>query len=84
MRKCVATVFAASALFLAGCCTPPHAARWEYKVVSAPPFGFAERTDPEGHRTKLEALLNDMGKDGWILVSQTDGRMFYFRRSLKP
>ena len=34
MKKCVALLMAANALFLGGCCIAPRATRWEYKVVS--------------------------------------------------
>ncbi len=84
LRQCIALAFAASLLFLAGCCTPPRVTRWEYKVVDRPPISFAERQDRQGYREAVTRLLNDLGKDGWVLVSQTDGQVFYFRRPLKP
>jgi hypothetical protein len=28
-----------------------------------------------------QAFLNECGKDGWELVSQNEGRVFYFKRS---
>ena len=85
MKKCVALVITASTLFLAGCCTTPHATRWEYKVAS-PHLHRGEAPDansagsPEAVRQAQEALLNDLGREGWVLVSQTDGRIFYFKR----
>ena len=88
MKKCVALVITASTLILAGCCTTPHATRWEYKVAS-PHLRPGEAPDansvgrPEAVRKAQEALLNDLGKEGWELVSQTDGRVFYFRRPLR-
>ena len=33
MKKHIALVFAASTLFLAGCCTTSHQTQWEYKTV---------------------------------------------------
>ena len=33
MKKSLALIFAASTLFLAGCCTAHHATIWEYKTV---------------------------------------------------
>ncbi len=82
-KHCIAIFCAAVALFLTGCCTTPRATRWEYKVVSRPPLGFDQRRDPAEYRAKVEALLNDLGKDGWILVSQNEGQVFYFRRLVK-
>ena len=88
MKKHVALVITASALILAGCCTTPHATRWEYKVAS-PHLRRGEAPDanttgsPETVREAREALLNDLGKEGWELVSQTDGRVFYFRRPVR-
>jgi hypothetical protein len=87
MKKCVASVLAASALFLAGCCTTPHATRWEYRVARLHlPRGQEPDANqvgsPEAMREAQEALLNGLGKDGWVLV-QTDGRIFYFKRPVR-
>ena len=85
MRRCIALVWTASALFLAGCRTGPHATKWEYKVAYPHiPRGDANRVEgPEGVRAAQEAFLNDLAKDGWIFVSQTDGRYFYFKRPMR-
>jgi len=88
MKKYVTLVITASTLFLAGCYTTPHANRWEYKVVS-PHLRRGEAPDansagsPEAVRKAEEALLNDLGREGWVLVSQTDGRIFYFKRPVR-
>ena len=42
MKKAIALIFTASILILAGCCTTPHATRWEYKVTVAPPSPSTE------------------------------------------
>ncbi len=34
MKKSIALIFAASTLFLAGCCTTHHVTSWEYKTVT--------------------------------------------------
>jgi hypothetical protein len=80
MRKFVPVVIAASALFLAGCCTTPHASKWEYKVVSHP--WAAAGPTPEAAREARQAFLNDLGKEGWVLI-QMDGMLFYFKRPVK-
>ena len=79
MRKCIGAVFVASVLFLAGCCTTPRVARWEYKVAFAP----HPQDGPQEWGKAQQAFLNDLGKNGWVLVSQTDGRVFYFRRPIR-
>jgi hypothetical protein len=83
MRKCVAVVLAASVLFLAGCCTTPCATRWEYKVASPHLRGAGGPGGPAAVSEALQAFLNDLGKEGWVLVSQTDGNLFYFKRPIK-
>ena len=83
MRKCVTVVIAASALFLAGCCTTPRATKWEYKVASPHLSAFGGPGGPEAAREARQAFLNDLGKEGWVLVSETDGRVFYFIRQVK-
>lgn len=80
MRKCVAVVLAASALFLAGCCTTPRGAKWEYKVASP---HLTPGGGPEGAREAQQAFLNDLGKEGWVLVGQNEGRIFYFKRPVR-
>jgi len=84
-KTALLSLLAASTLFLNGCCTTPHATKWEYKVASPHLRGDANRTEgPEGVRQAQEALLNDLGKEGWVLVGQTDGRFFYFKRPVSP
>jgi len=61
----------ASTLLLAGCCTGRHATQWEYKVVP-----------PDHSRAEApEALLNALGKDGWILVEKDSGGFYFFKRA---
>lgn len=84
MKKCVGLVIAASALSLAGCCSITHASKWEYKVVRLSRGGDANHVEgPEAVREAQETLLNELGKEGWVLVSQTDGRFFYFKRAIR-
>ncbi len=41
----------------------PEITRWEYRVVSAGSFWNMPRDDD------IEALLNDLGEEGWEVVS---------------
>ena len=54
---------------------------WEYKVADAPhlPTG----TSLQERRDREKTFLNDLGEDGWVLVSETDGRVFYFKRPIQ-
>ena len=81
MKKSTALVFAASTLLLAGCCTTLHTTKWEYKVTDAPrgPLGT---TSPQENRDLQQAFLNDLGKDGWVLINESDGT-FYLVRPVK-
>jgi hypothetical protein len=72
----------ASSLLLAGCCTAHHVTQWEYKVVQTPPFKFTQGETPTEWRKDQEALMNDLGKDGWVFVSQSD-QVLYFKRPIK-
>jgi hypothetical protein len=48
-------------LLLVGCASPGHhSGKWEYKVVEE--FNYAG---------KLEPKLNELAKDGWIVVSSS-------------
>ena len=80
MRKHVTMALAASALLLAGCATAPHAYKWEYKVASP---HLAIGRGPEDAREAQQAFLDELGKEGWVLISQSDGRVFYFARPIK-
>jgi len=79
MQRNMRVIFAASILLLAGCATP-RAMKWEYKVVHAPSL---PRVGGQEQRDADQAFLNDLGKDGWALVSQADGRVFYFKRPVR-
>ena len=73
-----------SSFLLAGCATPLHSTKWEYKVASPARSDFGGPSGgPAEVRRGQEAFLNDLGKDGWVLISQADGRVFYFMRPLK-
>ena len=79
MKKCITVVFVASMLVLTGC-TTPHATKWEYKVAAVPNL---PRAGGQEQRDADQAFLSDLGKDGWMLISQNDGRVFYFRRPIR-
>ena len=59
MKKSIALIFAASTLFLAGCCTMPHATKWEYKVTEM----YLAR---EG---ALQKTIDGLVADGWEFMS---------------
>ncbi len=81
MKKRIARLFAASTLCLAGCCSTPHAAKWEYKVEEVRKWVSRDSTTPDWLATE-QRHLNDLGKDGWVLI-QVDGNSFYFKRASK-
>ena len=81
MKKFMVLVLVASVLVLAGCCSMHHAAKWEYKVVAGP--HLPEGSGPEALHEAQQTFLNDLGKDGWVLMSETDGKVFYLMRPMK-
>ncbi len=84
MKECIALVIAASTLGLAGCSTTPRVTMWEYKVAGIPPVPAGSTIpSPQEWRDRTQQFLNDVGKEGWVLVSQNEGRVFYFKRPIK-
>ena len=80
MKKNIALIFAVSTLFLAGCCTTHNATKWEYKVAQAPSsLGHTYQEIRELQQT----FLNDLGKEGWVLINENEGETFYFKRPVK-
>ena len=79
----MAVMFAASTLWLAGCCTTPPTAKWEYKVAFVP--GLLETDTVETRRALREKFLNQLGNEGWVLVMAgvETGNMLYFKRPIK-
>jgi hypothetical protein len=53
MKKILLMMFASSGLFLAGCSTPSHATKWEYKQVSP---------------RVTDGTLNQLAEEGWSVV----------------
>jgi hypothetical protein len=80
MKRCLKQYFSAGAasLLLAGCCTTHHVTQWEYKVVRQNRVGMAYS---DFARTQ-ETLMNNLAKDGWIFVSQSDDTLC-FKRPMK-
>jgi hypothetical protein len=70
-------IIGASSFILAGCCTTNHVTQWEYKVVNVSRVGL---TQTEWQK-KQEALMNDLGKDGWIFVDQSDTTLNFKRHA---
>jgi uncharacterized lipoprotein YmbA len=81
MKRSLALTLAAASFLLAGCSSTHHATKqWEYKVALTP-------IDPkEGTRPvrieRREQFLNELGKDGWVLVT-ADSDLFYLKRPKK-
>ena len=77
-------IITAATLLLIGCDTSPrHTEQWEYKIAYPPLQGFNQANvvpNIENNRKTSEAFLNDMGKDGWILVERDDSGAYYFKR----
>ena len=65
----------AASLLLAGCCTAHHVARWEYKVVRQNRVGLAYA---DFAKTQ-ESLMNDLAREGWIFVSQSEQTLCFKR-----
>ena len=65
----------ATSFLLVGCCTTHHVTQWEYKVVRQNRVGVAYA---DFAKTQ-ESLMNDLGKDGWIFVSQSDDTLCFKR-----
>ena len=80
MKKSIALVFVASTSILAGCCTTPHATKWEYKVAN---FDHPRGMSPQEWRERTQTFLNDLGKEGWMLVTEAEGRVFYLKRPIE-
>jgi hypothetical protein len=79
MNKSTAFMLAVSALLLTGCCSAHYASeQWEYKVTYPMPPG------PDGIRPgRPEQFLNELGKDGWVLVTIDQNGEFYLKRPKK-
>lgn len=58
---------AASLLF--GCATPHDTTQWEYRIA---------RDDNTRSETP-EVFLNNLGKEGWVLVQHENGRYIFKR-----
>jgi hypothetical protein len=71
-------IIGASSFLLAGCCSTHHVTRWEYKAVREERVGH---TPAEWMRIG-EALMDELGKDGWILVTVSEAT-YYFKRPVR-
>ena len=80
MRRCFALGLVLGILLLAGCATQPRATKWEYKVAY---LGTVSAGDPKIWVGEYQTFLDNFGKEGWILVSQDSGKVFYFKRPVR-
>ncbi len=58
---------------VSGCCTYRHFQEWDYKVINSNAMPVNSPETPA-------ALLNEQGKEGWILI-QNEGGWFYLKRA---
>ena len=80
MKNNLAFVIIASVQLLAGCCSMDHGSKqWEYKAAATPLGPGGVRPVPVERR---EQFLNELGKDGWVLVA-AEGDLFYLKRLKK-
>jgi hypothetical protein len=80
-----------TAWLLVGCATSSlHHTEWEYKIAAPPSQGssYGNRANQaeagqalENRRKVREEFLNDMGRDGWILVEKDEAGWYYFKRA---
>lgn len=78
MRKITAFAFVVTVGLLTGCCGMHGKARqWEYKVAETP-LVTPPGTRPVGIQER-ERFLNQLGRDGWVLVA-ADADLFYLKR----
>jgi hypothetical protein len=98
MRKTIALLFVASIFILTGCSTvsggweykvvtpPPFQAttnRSGDTNSSTTTKWLEERRETERQgRENVQRFLNELGKDGWILISEDQGT-FYLKRQLR-
>jgi hypothetical protein len=57
--------------------------KWEYKVIDVTQWSVGV-PGPEAWQGVFERPLNDLGKEGWELIKETEGRVLYFKRPLSP
>jgi len=81
MKKSIALIFVAGTFILAGCSTMQHVTKWEYKVADLP--HQPSTASLQEWRDQEQGFLNNLGKDGWVLIHEDDGRVFYFKRPIK-
>ena len=80
MKKNLCLAGAMVIFLLPGCSTAPHSTVWEYKVASP----HYENPSPRPRSVVLEDFLNELGKDGWILVQDVDGKYYFKRPANRP
>jgi hypothetical protein len=68
MNKTVALVFVAGTLFLAGCCTPYRAKRWEYKTLFNPSDGQLNELAAQGWRVESFDAVQTVNKPDWCFL----------------
>ena len=77
MKKNLKQLFltGATSFLLGGCCTTHDVTQWEYKVVRQNRVAVAYA---DFAKTQ-QSLMNDLAKDGWIFVSQSEETLCFKR-----
>jgi hypothetical protein len=86
MKKGIMVLLGTGILLLGGGCTTSRPVKWEYKGATGPRLFRGGPSDGSLSGNVLEArqsFLNELGKEGWVLVTETEGRVSYFIRHIK-
>ena len=81
MKTKTLLILGLSSLMLSGCSSMHRATHWEYKIIPSDNINV-NHTPPPDWPAKQEAMLDNLGQDGWILINESNG-YFYLRRPAK-
>ncbi len=60
----------------------PHSTKWEYKVADARQWWTPSGGTNSDWQAAYERRMNELGKDGWVLMHR-DGTTMFFMRPLR-
>jgi len=81
MKPRALLILGLTSFLLSGCGSLHLAKHWEYKIIPSENIDV-NHTPPPDWPAKQEAMLDSLGKDGWILINESNG-YFYLRRPAK-